>query len=237
MSSPPCTNVKPPIDDFVATVLHRPQGPCSQGASNMKAGIQCSYSLPTHYDGCPTFNAIYQGPQIVDRETFHSGSRNNLNFHFKFAILIRQNKCDHLGLLFYVLSFIQFCALKLLLPIVGLVLKFIFNYRVFFTKLYAHEMFGSREELFFRVAPKNIWSPCKMQSKRATNTLQALVTSWKNGIRSYSPHRGKEQCILHEACYDGSPATSFRKSNFVVKVVGLGCCEKQCASYLRLRIS
>jgi len=36
-----------------------------------------------------------RGPQIVGRETFHSGSRNNLNLHFEFVILIRQNKCDH----------------------------------------------------------------------------------------------------------------------------------------------
>jgi len=28
----------------------------SKGA-NMKAGIQYSYGLPTHYDCCPTFNA------------------------------------------------------------------------------------------------------------------------------------------------------------------------------------
>jgi len=33
-----------------------------------------------------------------------------------------------------------------------------FNYRVFSTKLYAHEMFGSRElRAIFRVAPKSIW--------------------------------------------------------------------------------
>ena len=56
-----------------------------------------------------------RGSQIVGRgpnfgcETFHLGSRNKLNLHFKFAILIRQNKCGYLGLLFYVLSFIQFC--------------------------------------------------------------------------------------------------------------------------------
>jgi len=36
-----------------------------------------------------------RGPQILGRdpnlgcENFHSGSRNNLNIHFKFAILIR----------------------------------------------------------------------------------------------------------------------------------------------------
>jgi len=59
-----------------------------------------------------------RGPQIVDcdpnlcRETFHSGSRNNLDLHFKFDIVIRQNKCNHL--LFHVLSFIQFFASKLL---------------------------------------------------------------------------------------------------------------------------
>jgi len=71
------------------------------------------------------FYAIYQEPAntVVDRdpnlgcETFHSGSRNNLNFHFKLAILIRGNKCNHLGLQFYALSFIQFCARKLLLLI------------------------------------------------------------------------------------------------------------------------
>jgi len=39
-----------------------------------------------------------RGPQIVGRapslgrKTFHSVSRNNLHFHFKFAILIRQKK-------------------------------------------------------------------------------------------------------------------------------------------------
>jgi len=49
-------------------VRHRPQGPCSQGAPNMNVGIQYSYSLPTHYDGCPTLNAIFQG-------STNSGSR------------------------------------------------------------------------------------------------------------------------------------------------------------------
>jgi len=89
----------------------------------------------------------------VGRETFHSGSQNIFNLHFKFAILIKENKCNHL--LFYVLSFIQFCARKLLLPIVFL--KMVFIYKVFSTKLYAHEMFGSREfRTVFRVAPKSI---------------------------------------------------------------------------------
>ena len=61
----------------------------------------------------------------LGRKTFHSGLRNNLNLHFKFAIPIRhrQNKCNHL--LFYVLNFIQFCARKLLLSIVLLKLVYI----------------------------------------------------------------------------------------------------------------
>jgi len=42
----------------------------------------------------------------------------------------------------------------------------------------------------------------------------------------------------HKACYHGSPATSVRKANFVVKVVVLECCEKTMylTSYLKLRI-
>jgi len=88
----------------------------------MKSGIQYSYSLPTHYDCCPVFYPIYQefANTAVDRdpnlscETFYSGSRNNLDLHFKFAILTRENKCHHLELQFYALSFIQFCAQKLL---------------------------------------------------------------------------------------------------------------------------
>ena len=86
------------------------------------------------------------GPQRMRRdpnlggETFHSGSRNNINLHFKLAILIRQNKCNRL--LFYVLSFIQFCARKLLVLLV--VLKVIFIYKIFSTKLYPQEMFMSR---------------------------------------------------------------------------------------------
>jgi len=69
----------------------------------------------------------------LGRKILHSGSRNHSNLHFEFAILIRKNKCDHLGLLFYVLSFIQY------------VRKNCLNCRVSSTKLYAHEMFGSRE--------------------------------------------------------------------------------------------
>jgi len=43
----------------------------------------------------------------------------------------------------YVLSFIHFCARKLLLSTV--IPKFIVIHRIFSTKLYSHEMFGSRE--------------------------------------------------------------------------------------------
>ena len=35
--------------------------PLQSRAPNIKAGIQCSFSLPTRYDYCPTFNAICQG--------------------------------------------------------------------------------------------------------------------------------------------------------------------------------
>ena len=137
---------------------------------------------------------VGRGPNL-GRETLHSGSRNNLNLHSKFAILI---KCDNSGLPFHVLSFIKFCARKLLLPIVGLVLKFISNYRVFSTKLYAHKMLGSWEfRTNFGALQKVFGGPCNIQTMRATgkNTLQALVTSWKNGMGSYSRHRGKEQGI------------------------------------------
>ena len=126
-----------------------------------------------------------RGPQIVGRdsnsgrETFHTGSRNNLNLHFKFAIIVRQNICNRL--LFYVLSFIQFCARKLLLSIV--VLKLIFIYDVFSTKLYAHEMCGSGDlEKFHRVARKSICEP--------------LVYSTVAWLRIY--------CFWHHWCHTNS---------------------------------
>ena len=49
---------------------------------------------------------LARGPRIVGRdpklgrEIFHFGSRNNLNLHIKFTILIRQNKCNHLLFLY-----------------------------------------------------------------------------------------------------------------------------------------
>jgi len=43
------------------------------------------------------------------------------------------------------------------ISIVNKILKFIFNYTVFSTKLRAHEMFGSREFMtIFRVAPNRL---------------------------------------------------------------------------------
>jgi len=64
-----------------------------------------------HNPPCSGLTGTYsKGPQIVGRdpnlgrETFDPGSRNNLNLHFKFSFLIRQNKCNHL--LFCVLRFI-----------------------------------------------------------------------------------------------------------------------------------
>jgi len=44
----------------VSPVKHGPQGLCSQGAPNMKAGIQYSNSLPTPYDCCLRFTAIHR---------------------------------------------------------------------------------------------------------------------------------------------------------------------------------
>jgi len=92
----------------------------------------------------------------VGRETFHSGSRNYFNLDFKFAIVIRQNKRNRLQ--FYALSFIQFCARKLLLSI--LVLRLIFHCEAFSTKLHAHKMSGAREfRTIFKVTPKSITHP------------------------------------------------------------------------------
>jgi len=72
---------------------------------------------------------------------------------------------------------------------------------------------------------------------RATgkNTLQTLVIEERYGILFMTLR--KRAGI--KACYNGSPATSVRKANFVVKVVVLECCEKTAClvAYLRLRIS
>jgi len=76
----------------------------------------------------------------LSHETFHSGSRNNFNFISNLPFSL-DNKCNHL--LLYVPSFMKFCARKLLQSM--LVLKLIFDYKIFSTKLHAHDMFGSRE--------------------------------------------------------------------------------------------
>jgi len=75
----------------------------------------------------------------VGREVFHcAGSRNNVNLCFKFAIAIRQNKCNHL--LLYMLSFIQFCERKLLLSItclkIGISLQSIFHKNISSRKIW-----------------------------------------------------------------------------------------------------
>ena len=48
------------------------------------------------------------------------------------AIIYHSNQCNQINAMFYVLSFIQFCARKLLLSLA--VYKLIFDYKVFFTK-------------------------------------------------------------------------------------------------------
>ena len=85
--------------------------------------------------------ALYQGLQIVGRDRHSNLCREIILIHFKFAILVWQNKCNHL--LFYVLNFIQFCARKFLLSIV--ILKLIFNFEAFHTKWNTFEMFWPRE--------------------------------------------------------------------------------------------
>ena len=57
------------------------------------------------------------------------------------------------------------------------------------TKCFGHENL----ELTFRAAPKSIGGPCTLQTIRSTgkNTLQAILTSKKIGMESYSRHIGK----------------------------------------------
>jgi len=52
----------------------------------MNDGIQYSFSLPTHYDCCPMFNAICQGgPQIVGRDP-------NLGLQIIYRLYVQQEK-------------------------------------------------------------------------------------------------------------------------------------------------
>ena len=94
----------------------------------------------------PEVRKVGRDPNL-GRGAFHSGSRNNFQLNFKFAVLIRHNKCTHL--MFCVLSFIQFWARKLLLSAVVLLVFSLQespnNCKVFSTKLYAQEIFGQRE--------------------------------------------------------------------------------------------
>ena len=69
-------------------------------------------------------------------------------------------------------KFIKLYARKLLLSLV--VLKLIFNYQVFSTKLYAHEMFVSREfKTILRVRQKVFADPLA----KATNAKNAGVSA------------------------------------------------------------
>ena len=53
-----------------------------------------------------------------------------------------------------------------------------FNYIVFSTKLYAHQMFGSREfRTIFRVAPKSIWGPLQY-TDYACNRKKQITGAW-----------------------------------------------------------
>jgi len=98
--------------------------------------------------------------------------------------------------MFYVLNFVQFCARKLLLLIVCLTLKFTFGYRVFSTKLYVHQIFGSREfRTIFRVAPKSIWGP--LQYTDYACNRKKHITGACDGMGPSSWHRGKEQGVKH----------------------------------------
>ena len=173
--------VGPVLNESQVSLLRKPsfrQVPWLTPKSNRNAVRYGKATGRTMGNASSTFNAIYQGS--ANSEILHSASRNNLNLYFKFAFLI---KSDNLGLLFHVLSFIQFCERKLLLPIVGLVLKFIFKYRVFSTKLYAHKMFGSWEfkTIFLGSLQKVFGGPCNIQIMRATgkNTLEASWHRWR----------------------------------------------------------
>jgi len=96
----------------------------------------------------------------------HSALRNIENLHVEFAILSRQNKCNHL--LFCVLSFIQFCARKLLLLI--LVLEY-FPQTYMLTKCMGRENL----ELLFRIAPKSICRPLAYTIQVEINLMKMVI--------------------------------------------------------------
>jgi len=99
-----------------------------------------------------------------------------------------------LGLLFYVLCVIQFCARKLLLPIVCLVLKFTFNYRVFSTKLHAHEIFCLENLEQFWVAPKSIWGLLQIQTMRATGKNNDIKERYEILFMTQRKRAGHKTC-------------------------------------------
>jgi len=63
------------------------------------------------------------------------------------------------------------------ISIVNKILKFIFNYKVFSTKLRSHELCGSREFItIFRVTPKRFSDPCFIWTKRWLDWLRLAAT-------------------------------------------------------------
>ena len=130
-----------------------------------------------------------KGPQIVGRdpnlchETFHSGSWKNLILHFKFTILITQNKYNHL--LFYVLSFTQFRAKNCYCQYCSwnwyLSVKY-FPQNYMLTKCLCRENL----ELFFRFATKSICRPLPYAMIQVSVRLSAVNEFRPRQFRSVS---------------------------------------------------
>jgi len=105
--------------------------------------------------------------------------------------------------------------------------KFIFNYRVFFTKLCAHQIFGWREfRTIFRVAPKSVWEPlqyadCLCNRKKH---ITGACDKKKNGMGSYSWHKRKEQGIKHVRMV--VQLYQLERLTLQWKLLSLECCEK-----------
>jgi len=91
-------------------------------------------------------------------------------------------------------------------------------------------------ELLLRSLRK-VFGPLQQQTTCGTgkNTSQALVTSWKNGMGSYSRHRVKEQAIKHIRMVVQLHQLERLTSQW--RLSSLNVVRKQCALSLRLRIS
>jgi len=91
---------------------------------------------------------------------------------------------------FYVVSFIQFCARKMLQSI--LVLKLIFDCKAFSTKLYAHEIFGSQEfKIIFLESRQKVladpWNTCRTDND-CNNPLVKSFLAFQECRRSNQCH-------------------------------------------------